>query len=802
MADTTTTNLSLIKPEPGAAEDTWGISLNTDLDTIDAIFSGTGTAVSLNIDGGDIASAVTINKSPVITLGGDLSGNVTLTNLASGTLTATVGTLNQSTTGNAATATALATARTIGGVSFDGTANINLPGVNTAGTQDTSGNAATATALATARTINGVSFNGTANITTLTAGTGVSVSGTAVSIGQAVATSDSPTFTNLTLSGTDSITVPVGNTSQRNGSPAAGMFRYNSETAQFEGYSTEWGAIAGGGSGTNMDTNIFAGDGSDTTFTLSTAVSDENNLMVFIDGVFQAQNVYSASGTTLTFATAPANGRVITVYHSTTTVGGSNNTLNTMTGDNSDTTLTLSTAPVSENNVFVYFDGVYQSKSNYSVSGTTLTFSTAPPTGVLVEAITATNTDISTATQLVDADGDTKVMVEEGSDEDKIRFDTGGTERAIIDSTGLGIGTSSPTTNLHIGSGTAGNALGVLLNRGATTNFFEANDGTKSAYIGTDNSQDFIKLGSLSNHAVQISQNNAAAITIDTSKNVGIGTTSPFSKTQITETGWSSGAPYGTVLTVTGNNTNDANWGHLIISDSSTGTGNGGMLRFAVGSTSSDISPHAGIDGFTEGSNYGGLKFLTRANGGTASERMRISSGGNILMGTTTVDASYRLRLHTGGYHGAFIEDIGNGYSGIVTKPSANHNYYPMYFLNSSGVQVGYIQATSSATNFISGSSDRSTKENIKDWSENVLESFKNIKPVTFNFINDEKKEEVKGYIAQDEVDKFPEAYPINPKDGKYWFNPDGMIVYLMKAIQEQQTIIDNLTARIEDLEA
>ena len=60
MADTTTTNLSLIKPEPGAAEDTWGVSLNTDLDTIDAIFSATGTAVSLNIDGGDIASAVTI----------------------------------------------------------------------------------------------------------------------------------------------------------------------------------------------------------------------------------------------------------------------------------------------------------------------------------------------------------------------------------------------------------------------------------------------------------------------------------------------------------------------------------------------------------------------------------------------------------------------------------------------------------------------------------------------------------------------------------------------------------------------
>jgi hypothetical protein len=91
---------------------------------------------------------------------------------------------------NVATAATLTTARTIGGVSFDGSANINLPGVNIAGNQDTSGNAATATnvaysgltgtvptwnqdttgnaatatALQTARTIGGVSFDGTANI--------------------------------------------------------------------------------------------------------------------------------------------------------------------------------------------------------------------------------------------------------------------------------------------------------------------------------------------------------------------------------------------------------------------------------------------------------------------------------------------------------------------------------------------------------------------------------------------------------------------------------------------------------------
>ncbi|ENM4847641.1 tail fiber domain-containing protein [Shigella sonnei] len=72
---------------------------------------------------------------------------------------------NQNTTGNAATATKLQTARTIGGVSFDGTANINLLGVNTAGNQSTTGNAATATKLQTARTINGVKFDGSADIT-------------------------------------------------------------------------------------------------------------------------------------------------------------------------------------------------------------------------------------------------------------------------------------------------------------------------------------------------------------------------------------------------------------------------------------------------------------------------------------------------------------------------------------------------------------------------------------------------------------------------------------------------------------
>jgi len=112
---------------------------------ITAVTAGTG------LSGGGTSGAVTLNLT-------DHSADL----LTSGTIPAArVPTLNQNTTGSAAT---LTTARTIGGVSFDGSANINLPGVNASGSQDTTGNAATATALETARNIGGVSFDGTGNI--------------------------------------------------------------------------------------------------------------------------------------------------------------------------------------------------------------------------------------------------------------------------------------------------------------------------------------------------------------------------------------------------------------------------------------------------------------------------------------------------------------------------------------------------------------------------------------------------------------------------------------------------------------
>jgi hypothetical protein len=85
--------------------------------------------------------------------------NSVLAGTGAGTSAWTTGTLANSISGNAATATALETARTIGGVSFNGTANINLPGVNTAGNQDTSGNAATATLAADSSLLGGLGLS-------------------------------------------------------------------------------------------------------------------------------------------------------------------------------------------------------------------------------------------------------------------------------------------------------------------------------------------------------------------------------------------------------------------------------------------------------------------------------------------------------------------------------------------------------------------------------------------------------------------------------------------------------------------
>ncbi len=153
-------------------------------------------------------------------------------------------------------------------------------------------------------------------------------------LNQGVATTNSPTFSNLTLSGTDSVKVPSGTTAQRPSSGVAGMFRYSSTLSAFEGYTTEWGEIGGGGSA-DLTLNSFTGDGSDVTFSLSSATI-ENNTLVYVDGVYQNKSTYAVSAATpavVTFSEAPSNGAAIEIMVaaiSVTSVGTpSDNTVST-----------------------------------------------------------------------------------------------------------------------------------------------------------------------------------------------------------------------------------------------------------------------------------------------------------------------------------------------------------------------------------------------------------------------------------------------------------------------------------------
>jgi hypothetical protein len=128
-----------------------GVALGSNLNTLTFGTYLTGTSYNGSTAVTIATNATNANTASTI-VARDASGN-----FSAGTITAALSgnaTTSSSTSGNAATATALQTARTIGGVSFNGTANINLPGVNTAGNQNTSGssasctgNAATATAL-------------------------------------------------------------------------------------------------------------------------------------------------------------------------------------------------------------------------------------------------------------------------------------------------------------------------------------------------------------------------------------------------------------------------------------------------------------------------------------------------------------------------------------------------------------------------------------------------------------------------------------------------------------------------------
>ena len=248
----------------------------------------------------------------------------------------------------------------------------------------------------------------------------------------------------LSISSGNWIQVPDGTTAQRPGSPTVGMFRYNTTTAEFEGYfgsTPAWGAIGGGGgtvteafktfavsgqsdivadgptdtltvaAGNNIslttdaatDTltiastggsgggtvtiqrNNYTGDGSTVAYGVSSTVVSENNIQIYLDGVYQDKDTFTATGVTVTFGTAPPTGTEIEIMHYVAVDGVIE--VDEFVGDGTTTNFSTSLSIINEDATTVFVSGVYQSKLTYQTTGNVVSFTTAPPNGANIEIV-------------------------------------------------------------------------------------------------------------------------------------------------------------------------------------------------------------------------------------------------------------------------------------------------------------------------------------------------------------------------------------------------------------------------------
>jgi hypothetical protein len=251
---------------------------------------------------------------------------------------------------------------------------------------------------------------------------------------------------------------------------------------------------------------------------------------------------------------------------------------------------------------------------------------------------------------------------------------------------------------------------------------------------------------------------NATAITIDSSENVAIGTTSVLSGNKL-----------------------DVRGGNIMVGGFGNGTDYGLIL------TPDDGSGYFNIANITGG-------HLTFNNSSTigSTERMRINSSGQVAIGTTSPDGVSNLTVKSAN------STAGQELVSIHHTATSGTVYFMSFMTEASGADRGYITYNQSVM-ALATASDISLKENIRDLTGG-LDLIKQIKPRVFDWKEEGKNSDQVGFIAQEIEEIKPEW--VYEKEGIKLLSsnlPDS-IPYLIKAIQEQQTQIEALQAEINTL--
>jgi len=386
---------------------------------------------------------------------------------------------------------------------------------------------------------------------------------------------------------------------------------------------------------------------------------------------------------------------------------------------------------------------------------------------------------------------------------DTIAFSEGGAEVARFDSSGnFGIGTSSPSTYGKLVSLGTDNA--TLFAAVGATNMLRV-QGYNSTYVGTV--LEAVNLAQSANTPLFINGstlkfgiNGTTQTTIDSSGNVGIGTSSPILGL--------------TIKNDTGSTTYGQRAGSLVLESNNVTAGGGTDVVWSIGTQTNQR--YASIGSAIEGNDgaggaRGSIAFATKAASATTTltERMRIDSSGNLLVGTTSSLGTLAGATNASGFiYGptdALVLATNNSNANLIINRTNSNTAGRVLSVRYNGSEIGSISLNGTNTAF-NTSSDYRLKNTIAPMT-GALAKVALLKPCTYKW--NVNGSDGQGFIAH-ELDEVISGCVTGEKDA---VDAEGNPVYqgvdtsflvatLTAAIQEQQALITSLTTRITALEA